>query len=60
MRLRALVFVAFFSSALSEATVGQPSTTGAMSRFDGEWQVTMTCPNNTERSAARSVSFRLR
>ncbi len=59
MRLRALVFVAFFSSALSQATVGQPSTTGAMSSFDGE-QVTMTCPNNTERSAARSVSFRLR
>jgi hypothetical protein len=53
MRLRSLVLVAFFSSALSEATVGQPSTAGSMSSFDGDWQVTMTCPNNTERSAAR-------
>ena len=30
----------------------QPSDAGS-ARFDGEWMVTMTCPNNTEKSAAR-------
>ena len=31
----------------------QPSSGGADKRFDGDWLVTMTCPNNTEKSAAR-------
>jgi hypothetical protein len=53
MRLRSFAFVAFFSSALSLPAFGQPSGSDSTSSFDGDWQVTMTCPNNTEKSAAR-------
>ena len=53
MRLRSFAFVAFFSSALSASAIAQPSSISPASGFDGDWQVTMTCPNNTEKSAAR-------
>jgi len=53
MRLRSVAFVAFFSTALSAIAVAQPSGNNAAGRFEGEWTVTMTCPNNTEKSAAR-------
>jgi hypothetical protein len=53
MRFRSFVFVAFFSSALSGSALAQPSASGRTTGFDGDWQVTMTCPNNTEKSAAR-------
>jgi len=53
MRLRSVAFVEFFSTALSAIAVAQPSGNNAAGRFEGEWTVTMTCPNNTEKSAAR-------
>ena len=53
MRLRSFAFVAFFSSALSAPAIAQPSASSAARGFEGDWLVTMTCPNNTERSAAR-------
>jgi hypothetical protein len=52
MRLRSSVFVAFFSIAVSMTAVAQSSTASADKRFEGDWTVTMTCPNNTEKSAA--------
>ncbi len=39
--------------AASPLAFAQPSENKAVDRFDGEWTVTMTCPNNTEKSAAR-------
>ena len=53
MRLRSFAFVAFFANALSASAVAQPSAGGSTTAFDGDWQVTMTCPDNTEKSAAR-------
>ena len=53
MRFRSVAFVAFFSTALSASAMAQPTTSGNATAFDGNWQVTMTCPNNTEKSAAR-------
>jgi hypothetical protein len=53
MRLRSVGFVAFFSTALSAIALAQPSGNNAAGRFEGDWTVTMTCPNNTEKSAAR-------
>ena len=53
MRLRSFAFVAFFATALSASAVAQPSASGSTTAFDGDWQVTMTCPDNTEKSAAR-------
>ena len=53
MRIRSLVFVAFVATAVSAPTLAQPAAGSAASRFDGDWAVTMTCPNNTEKSAAR-------
>ena len=53
MRLRSFAFVAFFATALSAPAVAQPSGSASTTRFDGDWQVTMTCPDNTEKSAAR-------
>jgi hypothetical protein len=53
MRLRPFTFVAFFSTAVSLPAIAQPSGANASGRFDGDWAVTMTCPNNTEKSAAR-------
>ena len=53
MRLRSFAFVAFFAIALSATTVAQPSAGASSNAFDGDWQVTMTCPDNTEKSAAR-------
>ena len=53
MRLRSFAFVAFFANALSTWAVAQPSGSASTTAFDGDWQVTMTCPDNTEKSAAR-------
>ena len=53
MRLRWVAFVAFLANALSTSAVAQPSAGGSTTAFDGDWQVTMTCPDNTEKSAAR-------
>ena len=53
MRRHWFAYVAFVSSALSTPAGAQPSDSGANKRFDGDWLVTMTCPNNTETSAAR-------
>ena len=53
MRLRSFAFVAFFATALSALAVAQPSGSASTTSFDGNWQVTMTCPDNTEKSAAR-------
>jgi hypothetical protein len=39
--------------AVSSLTQAQPSETGGAARFDGEWTITMSCPSNTEKSAAR-------
>ena len=44
--------VIFLVLAASPAARAQSSDAGA-SRFDGEWTVTMNCPSNTEKSAAR-------
>lgn len=49
MRHRAVLFVAF--AAIAQLAFAQAPSEAA--RFDGEWTVTMTCPNNTEKSAAR-------
>jgi hypothetical protein len=53
MRLRSFAFVAYFATALSAPAVAQPSPSASTPSFDGDWQVTMTCPDNTEKSAAR-------
>jgi hypothetical protein len=53
MRFRSFAFVVFFSSALSASVIAQPSGSASTAPFDGDWQVTMTCPDNTEKSAAR-------
>jgi len=53
MRPRSFVFVAFLSTVLPSTASAQPSGAGPSSRFDGDWIVTMSCPNNTEKSAAR-------
>ena len=53
MRRRSFVFVAFFAMVLSAPAVAQPSGSASISAFDGDWQVTMTCPDNTEKPAAR-------
>jgi hypothetical protein len=37
----------------SSAALAQASGAAAGSRFDGDWLVTMSCPSNTEDSAAR-------
>jgi hypothetical protein len=50
MRDRALALLLF---ALAPLAAGQPSDSAAGARFDGDWSVTMVCPNNTEKSAAR-------
>ena len=50
MRHRLLVLVV--CGAASALPAAQPSE-GSGARFDGDWMVTMTCPNNTEKSAAR-------
>jgi hypothetical protein len=39
--------------AVSPLAVAQPSEGPGADRFDGDWTVTMVCPNNTEKSAAR-------
>lgn len=39
--------------------VAQGNAPGADARFDGDWVVTMTCPNNTERTAARGYKRQL-
>ncbi|MEO8836555.1 MAG: hypothetical protein ABI364_07425 [Caldimonas sp.] len=39
---------------------GQPAAPSASHPFDGEWLVTMTCPNNTEKSAARGYRRQFR
>jgi len=53
MRPRSFAFVVFFSSALSASALAQRSTSGNATGFDGNRQVTMTCPDDTEKSAAR-------
>jgi hypothetical protein len=39
--------------ATSATTPAQTAAGSARTRFDGDWLVTMSCPNNTEKSAAR-------
>jgi len=53
MRFRSSIFAALFSIAAASPVLGQPSASIAPSRFDGDWTVTMSCPSNTEKSAAR-------
>jgi len=49
---RCLAFVvAGAASSLAQAQPSAPASAGA--RFDGPWQVTIACPHNTEKSAAR-------
>jgi len=40
-------------AAVPAPALAQASVAAAGSRFDGDWLVTMTCPTNTEDSAAR-------
>ena len=40
-------------AAVPASALAQASVAAAGSRFDGDWLVTMTCPTNTEDSAAR-------
>jgi hypothetical protein len=47
LSIASVVFVLSSSPALAQSA----AESGA--RFDGDWLVTMSCPNNTERSAAR-------
>ena len=49
MSLRSL---ALFVFAVPTLTAAQPSQGNGAARFDGDWLVTMSCPSNTERSAA--------
>ncbi len=54
MRHRAFArFFALHFCAVMPLAFAQPSQGPAVDRFDGDWSVTMTCPNNTERTAAR-------
>lgn len=53
MRLRSFAIAALVLGTASMPTHAQPLDGGSAGRFDGEWLVTMTCPNNTEKSAAR-------
>ena len=53
MRLRSFACVAFFANALSATAVAQPSGSASITGFDPPSQATMTCPDNTEKSAAR-------
>lgn len=50
MRHRSL---ALLFCAVSTLAPAQPSGGGGGDRFDGDWIVTMNCPSNTEKSAAR-------
>ncbi len=50
MRHRSL---ALLVCAVAPLAVAQPSPGSPADRFDGAWTVTMSCPNNTEKSAAR-------
>ena len=50
MRCLPVATIAFVLA--SSAAFAQSGAEGA-ARFDGDWLVTMSCPNNTERSAAR-------
>ena len=49
MRHASIILLALAAAPTARA---QSPDTGA-SRFDGEWTVTMNCPSNTEKSAAR-------
>ena len=49
--MRVLLIATVGSMLCSASVVAQSVDTSA--RFDGDWLVTITCPNNTERSAAR-------
>jgi hypothetical protein len=51
--------VIFLVCAASSLTQAQPSDGAAAARFDGEWTVTMDCPTNTEKSAARGYKRQL-
>ena len=51
MSHRCLALVACAVSSLALAQPAPQASTGA--RFDGPWQVTIACPHNTEKSAAR-------
>ena len=48
--LVAALLVAAFS--LASAQSSPPASAAAGDRFDGDWLVTMSCPTNTEKSAA--------
>jgi hypothetical protein len=51
-RRTALLFcTAFVAQAQAQVT------TGGDTRFDGTWLVTISCPNNTERTAARGYRY---
>jgi hypothetical protein len=47
------VSIATVGSLLFASSVLAQSVVASDARFDGDWLVTITCPNNTERSAAR-------
>jgi hypothetical protein len=49
MRCAVVVAIVCVASSVARA---QPAAAGA-TRFDGDWTVTMSCPTNTEKSAAR-------
>jgi hypothetical protein len=42
---------------LASSTVLAQTTPASAARFDGDWLVTISCPNNTERSAARGYKL---
>ena len=51
MNPRSIAFVACAVSSMAQAQPAAQASAGA--RFDGSWRVTIACPNNTEKSAAR-------
>ncbi len=53
MRLRSFALVTYFLAAVSTPAPAQTSDGNAGHRFDGDWLVAMSCPSNTEKSAAR-------
>ncbi|HEV7574770.1 MAG TPA: hypothetical protein VGO85_01890 [Caldimonas sp.] len=47
------LLLALVLCATSATTPAQTAADSARTRFDGDWLVTMSCPNNSEKSAAR-------
>jgi hypothetical protein len=59
MKRRLVAVVLLAASSLASAQPSPAASAPGSDRFDGNWLVTMSCPSNTEKSAARGYKRQL-